>query len=69
MTTKMDADEKYVPIELFLEVLEKYKESTIGLIWERSIQRTDDLKELDEEINKYKKLAGVKNEKTSNSCS
>ena len=51
------------------EVLEKYKESTIGLIWERSIQRTDDLKELDEEINKYKKLAGVKNEKTSNSCS
>jgi len=59
MAEKMDVDEKCVPIKLFLEVLEKYKESTIGLIWERSIQITDDLKELDEEISKYKKLAGV----------
>lgn len=51
----MNADEKYVPIELFLEVLEKYKESTIGLIWDRSIQIDDDRKKLDEEISKYKK--------------
>lgn len=65
----MNTDEKYVPIELFLEVLEKYKESTIGLIWNRSIQIDDDRKKLDEEISKYKKLAGVKNEETSNSCS
>lgn len=48
------------PIGLFLEVLEKYKESESSRIWERSTHIRDDLKELDEEISKYKKLAGVK---------
>lgn len=55
----MDVNEKCVPIELFLEVLEKYKESEDSLIWERSTQISDDLKELNEEISEYKKLAGI----------
>jgi len=59
MNNKENVDEKYVPIKLFLEVLEKYKESDSCLIWERSTQINDDLKELNEEIDKYKKLAGV----------
>ena len=60
MIAKMDVDEKCVPIELFLEVLEKYKESERSVIWEHSGRISDDLKELDEEISNYKKLAEVR---------
>ena len=59
MIAKMDVEEKCVPVELFLEVLEKYKESESSRIWERSTHIRDDLKELNEEISKYKKRAGV----------
>lgn len=51
--------EKYVPLELFLEVLDKYKESESEVIYEFSSNISADLKNLDKEIAEYRKLAGV----------
>lgn len=51
--------EKHVPMELFLEVLDKYKESESEVIWEFSAHVDADLKNLDKEIAEYKKRAGI----------
>ena len=51
--------EKYVPLELFLEVLEKYKESESEVIYEYSRHINEDLKKLDKEIVEYKKRVGI----------
>lgn len=51
--------EKQVPLELFLEVLDKYKESESEVICEFSGNINADLKNLDKEIAEYKKRAGI----------
>ena len=48
-----------VPVDLFLEVLDKYKESESEVIWEYSSHIDTDLKNLDKEIAEYKKRAGI----------
>jgi hypothetical protein len=56
---KEDVNEKSVPVKLFSKVLGKYKKSKYLLIWNSSVHIREDLKALNEEIRKYKKLAGM----------
>lgn len=46
--------------ELFLDVLEKYKDEAESNIWERSGSIDHDVKELEKEVAEYKRKAGIK---------